>query len=53
MPHNRKQPGPAVATVEPLKELKGTQVRFLHDVFRVMIIPRQPTRQIVSRIYVH
>src|SRR5205823_9671756 len=31
-------------------EFPRPQVRFLHDIFRVLVIPRQPARQVVGGI---
>jgi hypothetical protein len=38
--------------VEAAEEFEGTQIGFLHQIFRIMVIARQPTRQIVCRIHV-
>ena len=39
-----------IAAVEAIKRLPGAQIRLLNQVFRVVIIPGEPSRQIVRRI---
>src|SRR5215472_12850482 len=34
------------------EEFEGPQIGFLHQIFRIMVIARQPPRQIVGRIHV-
>ena len=48
--HNRQQPGASVSAVEAVKKSERAQVRLLHHVFRILVIARQPARQVVSRI---
>ena len=45
---NRKQPRAAVATMEAIEELVGAQERFLHHIVGVLLLTRQPTRQVVG-----
>lgn len=52
MAHDSEQPRAAIATTETIKESKRTQTSFLHHILRVVLIPRQPTCQIVRRVQV-
>src|SRR5262249_11506004 len=48
--HNRKQPRPAIAAGEALPIFKCTQTSFLYHVLRILIVTREPSRQIVGCI---
>ena len=49
MADDREQPGAALSAMKPVKKGQGPHIRLLHDIFRIMIIPRQPARHIVGR----
>src|SRR5215475_13364340 len=49
MTHDRQQPGASLAAAKPVKELVGAQEGLLHDVLRVVVVARQPARQIIGR----
>src|SRR5579862_2181233 len=48
--HNLQQPGTRIPTLKPAKELVRPQASLLHHIFRIMRVPDEPARQIVSRI---
>jgi hypothetical protein len=50
--HNGQEPDAGVAAAEALEEAERAQVGFLHHVLRVLIIPRQPARQVIGSIHV-
>ena len=50
--HDLEQPGLPISTFVAVKESKGAQVGFLDHVLCIMLIPRQPPRQVISRIQV-
>src|SRR5207247_7247451 len=51
-PNHGHQPGPAPISAKPSEKRQGPQGRFLADVRGVLIMPRQPAREVISRIQV-
>ena len=47
-----QEPGSSISAGKCPKVAKGPQRRFLHDIFRIGVVPHQPTRQTISRIEV-
>src|ERR1041385_5734744 len=47
---NREQPGAAVTAAKSFEKLERAQKSVLHDVFGIVLIPRQPSRKIIRRI---
>jgi hypothetical protein len=47
--HNGEEPGAAIPAMKTVKEGPGPDIRLLHHIFRIMVIPRQPARHIVRR----
>jgi hypothetical protein len=50
VPHDGEQPAAPVRAIESCEEFKGAQVSFLHHIFGVMIVARQPTRQVIGSV---
>ena len=46
--NNQKQPKTAIAALKAIKKLISAQKRFLHHIIGVLILARQPTRQVVG-----
>jgi len=49
-PNNSQQPGARIPTSEGAKVSKGTQARLLNHVLRIIGVPHEPAREVVSRI---
>src|SRR6202008_4036971 len=47
---NGEEPGAALPPTKTAKEFPGPQVGFLHDIFRVLVIVRQPAGQVVGGV---
>ena len=45
VPHDSEEPRPTISADKRSKVSKGSERRFLHDIFRVVFIPHQPARQ--------
>lgn len=48
--HNREQSGAAISAAKTAEEFQGAQVSFLRDILRIVIIARQPSRQIICGV---
>src|SRR5256885_11315237 len=47
--HNREKPRPRLAA-QAVEEAEGAQHCLLHDVLRVVIIAREPAREVIGRV---
>ncbi len=50
VPHNGEEPDLAVVAMKAVKEAQRAQIRFLHQVFGIVLVVRQPTGQVVRGI---
>ena len=50
MPHNGENPGFAVLALKAGKRLQSAQVGLLDQILRVLLIARQPARQVVRGV---
>jgi hypothetical protein len=48
--NNAEEPGPTISASKCSKVSKGPERRFLHDIFRIVLIPHEPARQPIGRI---
>src|SRR5438552_6907718 len=48
--HDGEEPGTTLPTMKTAKEFPRPHVGFLHDIFRVLIIARQPAGQVVGGV---
>jgi hypothetical protein len=48
--NNSQQPGARIATSEGAKVSKGPQARLLNDILRIIAVPQEPAREVMSRI---
>ena len=46
--HDSEEPGTTLPAMKTAEEFPRPQVSFLHNIFRVLVIPRQPARQVVG-----
>ncbi len=50
--HDREEPCPHVATLVAVEKTERAQAGFLRNVLRVLIVPRQPAREVVRSVQV-
>src|SRR5215471_1559257 len=48
--HDGQEPGTTLRATKTVKEFPRPQVCFLHDIFCVLVIPRQPAGQVVGGV---
>jgi hypothetical protein len=47
---DREQPGFTVPAAEAIEKTESAQIRFLHDILRILLISCQPERKIMSSV---
>jgi hypothetical protein len=50
IPHDRQEPRPHIAALVSVEKTEGAEARFLRHVLRIMIVPRQPAREVVRSV---